>query len=256
MGQYTGLQYNDTSTTTLAGIKQDIYFLAKCNSNSISDGDLNRIINKYYAQVQEVIMGINENFYLQQATADLVIGDGAYSFPDGIHGTAPAYEEIKSIWVAMQPANKTAPLASEYSRANIIDPGAISDPSYVFSTPTAMMFGTYFVLNPLISDATLYPVTNGIKIYYIATQQKLINDTDTPLIFPSFHDAITQGALIDVNLRLGNGEASQMAQATFSKRLKDVAAYASNRIPDEISIIEGQDAQGGWAFPFGKNSMA
>ena len=45
--QYTGLQYNDTSTT-LGGILQDIYFLSKTNVNSFPAGDVNRIVNKYY----------------------------------------------------------------------------------------------------------------------------------------------------------------------------------------------------------------
>ena len=50
MTTYIGLQYNDTGSTTLAGLKQDIYFLGHCNSSSIGDGDMNRIINKYYGQ--------------------------------------------------------------------------------------------------------------------------------------------------------------------------------------------------------------
>jgi len=254
--QYTGLQYSDTNSSTLAGIKEDIYFLGKCNSASISDGDLNRIINKYYAQLQDVIKSVNENFYMCVATTDLVISDGAYSYPDGTSGTAPAYEKFKSLWVALQPKDITSPLVTEYERANIIDPDSISNPAYVFTQPTALIFGTYFVLNPLVTDTTMYPVKRGIKMYYIATQDKLVNDTDTPKIFPSFHDAITQGALIDVHKRLGNSDASEKCKTLFAKRLKDVASYASNRIPDEISVIEGQDAQGGWCYPFGQNSMS
>ena len=253
---YTGLQYSDTSSATLAGLKQDIYFLGKCNSSSISDGDLNRIINKYYAQLQEVVRGVNENFYMVIASTDLVIGDGTYSFPDGLSGTAPAYEKIKSLWVALQPADITNPLVTEYERVNIIDPDAITDPSYTFTQPTALIFGNYFSLYPILTDTTKYPVTGGVKIYYIATQDKLTNDTDVPKIFPSYHDAITQGALIDIHKRLGDSDASEKAKALFNKRLKDIASYASARIPDEVSIVEGQDAQGGWVYPWGNNSMA
>lgn len=251
------MQYSDTNASTLYGIKQDIYFLAKCNSTSIPDGDLNRIINKYYGQLQEVVRSVNENFYMIEATADLVIGDGSYTFPDGI-GTAPAYEKIKSIWVAYSPENISVPLSLDYTRVDIIDPDSISDPAYTFSqeSPKAMMFGTYFVLLPLVTDITKYPVTDGVKIYYIGELDKLVNDTSVPLIFPSFHDAITQGALIDVHARLGNDVESDKAKVMFHNRLEEIKSYASSRIPDELGIVEGQDRLGGWAFPWGFNSMS
>lgn len=257
MTAYTGLQYNDTGATTLAGLKQDIYFLGKCNSSSIADGDMNRIINKYYAQLQEVIRAVNENFYMEEATANLVIGDGSYSFPDGT-GTAAPYEKIKSIWAAFNPAIITAPLTTEYTRVDILDPDSISDPAYTFSeqSPKALMFGKYFILQPLVTDATRFPVTNGVKMYYIAEQDKLTLDTDVPKIFPSFHDAITQGALIDVHKRLGDDTASDKAKKAFEKRLEDCRAYASARIPDELGVVEGQDRAGGWEYPWGSQSMS
>ena len=257
MTTFAGLQYSDTNTATLAGLKQKIYYDGKCNALSVSDGDMNRIINNYYARVQEVIRAVNENFYMVIATTDLVIGDGSYTFPDGT-GTAPAYEKLKAIYVAFMPANIASPQANEYTRVDIIDPTAISDPSYTFSgdAPKAQIFGTYFVLLPLVTDATKYPVTDGVKTYYIATQDKLVNDTDVPKIFPSFHDAIVIGSLIDIHNRMGNDAASEQAKIDFKARLEEVKAYASDHVPDELGIVEGQDEQGGWDFPFGNQSMS
>ena len=244
MSTYTGMQYEDS--TNLQGLREDIYYIGKCNANSISENDLNRIINKYYGQVQEVIKSVNENFYMVQASADLSsTGDGSYTFPDGT-GTAPTYEKIKSLWVALQPANVTNPLVTEFSRVNIIDPDSISDPSYSFSQPTASMFGTYFTLTPL----PVATVTGGLKIYYVATQNKLVNTTDVPLIFPSFHDAIVHGSLIDVSERLGKSELKKQSAEFFAKRLEDIKAYASDRIPDEVGLVEGQDTSGGWCYPW------
>lgn len=249
------MQYSDP--LTLQGIKQDIYFLGKCNSTSISDDDMNRIVNKYYGQLQEVIRSVNENFYMIVAITDLQIGDGSYPYPDGIgFGAAPAYQKVKSIWAAFTPADITAPLNTEFSRVDIIDPDSVSDPSYVFTTPKAKIFGDYFVLEPLVTDVTMYPVTGGVKMYYIATIDVLVNDTDVPKIFVSFHDAITEGSLIDVHQRLGNTEAKKEAQAEFKKRLEEVKAYASSRVPDEVGIVEGQDGLGGWQYPWGNQSMA
>lgn len=253
---YAGLQYSDTNASTLAGLTQDIYYLAKANALSISAGDLNRTINKYYGQLQEAVRSVNENFYLYQATTDLVIGDGSYTFPDGVGGTAPAYEKVKSLWAAFIPANPAAPLPTEFMRVNIVDPDSVTDPSYTFTQPTALPFDKYFILNPLVTDATMYPVAGGLKIYYIATQNTLVNATDVPLIFPSFHDAITQGSLIDVAQRLGNQQLKEDSLALFKKRMEDIRAYASDRLPDEIGIVEGQETAGGWCYPWGFNNMA
>lgn len=250
------MQLNDT--TNLYGIYQDIFYISHANLDSINYVDLNRIINKYYLQLQEVVRAVNENFYQVSATADLVIGDGSYTFPDGT-GTAPAYEKIKSIWVAFNPVDKTTPLASEYVRCDIIDPDSISNPAYTFSSesPKAMIFGKYFVLLPLVTDVTKYPVTDGVKMYYIGEQTLLSLATDVPNIFPTFHDAITEGALIDVLYRLGDEAGSKEYEAKFERRLQEIKAYASSRIPPEIGLVEGNtDNAGGWCFPFGNMSMS
>jgi len=250
------MQYNDSST--LQGIIQDIYYLGKCNGSSVTANNMLRIVNKYYGQLQEAVRSVNENFYMVVGTTSLVTGNGAYSFPDGLTGSAPGYEKVKSIWAAYLPDDVTAPLVTEYQRVNIIDPDAVSNPAYTFSQPTALMFGTYFVLLPIASNTTanLYPVTDGVKMYYIATQDRLVNDADIPKIFPSFHDAITQGSLIDIAERFGNDKLKADSVLLFKKRLEDIRAYASARIPPELGIVEGQDGQGGWVYPWGQNSMA
>jgi len=251
------MQLNDT--TNLIGIKQDLYFTGKFNSSTFDQLDVDRIINKYYGQIQEIIRGINENFYMIVAVTDLVIGDGSYTFPDGVGaGAAPAYEKVKSIWAAFLPQNFLAPLATEYKRVDFIDPNQISQPAYTFTSPKAQPFGTYFTLLPIpVTADGPYPVKGGLKIYYIQQLDFLVNDTDMPKIFRSFHDAITWGALIDIAPRLRNDKLLKQAQDMFKKRCDDIANYASNRILDvSDSIIEGQDAQGGWEYPWGQNSMS
>ena len=250
---YTGMSYGDSST--LQGIREDIYYLGKVNAGFIGANDLNRIINKYYFQLQEVVRQVNENFYMAIATTDLVIGDGTYTFPDGT-GTAPSYEKLKSLWASFAPANPASPLPTDYQRVIVADPDNITNPAYTFSTPTALVFGTYFELLPLVTDVTKYPVTDGVKIYYIAEQNKLVNDSDVPKIFPSFHNAITAGSLIDICTRTGDDKLKKDSETFFKQRLEDIADYASNRLPLEVSILEGQDQSGGYAYPWGQNSMS
>jgi len=246
---------NDTSVT-LNGLYQDMYFLGKFTSATFSTGDLNRIINKYYKILQEDLRSINEDFFMVSATTTLQldsVSNGTYLFPLD-------YEKVKSYWVATNPVNTSAPLYTEFVRCLVMDANAVVDPSYAFSNPTIINFGNYFKLVPqLTNPATgpaLYPVTNGMKIYYIQRQADLVNPTDIPNIFYGYHDAITWGALIDVAQRLGKGNLEEKATAMFAQRRKEMKADASNRILDpENSIVEGQANQGSWGYPYGGNQL-
>jgi hypothetical protein len=242
------MQLNDT--VTLQGLKQDIYFKGKITANTLDQNDLQRIINIYYKQVQAAVRALNEDFFMVTAKADLqpyTINNGVYTFP-------ATYEKIKSYWVAILPQNPVAPLYSEYQRCNVIDANAITDPSYQFDTPTIVNFGTYFVLYPELTNTpqTIYPVTDGMKIYMIPVQPDLVNDTDVPLIFSDYHDIISWGSLIDIAQRLGKPDLKAKAEKAFKDRMAEMKSDASLRILSmESSIVEGQGNQGGWSYPWG-----
>lgn len=240
------------NSTTLIDIKADLYFLGKFNVSTYSANDLNRIINKVYKMLQEDIRGINEDFFLISTKADLQlqsVAQGSYSFPTD-------YEKVKSLWVAATPVNISAPLFTEYQKVSLIDTNAISDTTYQFSNPTAVMFGNYFVLFPFFTDATKYPVTGGVKMYYIPVQVDLVNDTDVPNIFSDYHDVITWGALIEISQRNTDLNLFKQATARFKERRAEMRKDASQRLLDySPEYVEGQGNQGGWAFPFGQKSI-
>jgi hypothetical protein len=237
---------------SLVDIKSDLYFNGKFNSSTYVQNDLNRIINKVYKMVQEDIRAVNEDFFLVNTTAllDLDVNtNGQYTYPSD-------YEKIKSIWVALTPANKAAPLFSEYSKVDIINANAQTNPSYTFSTPTAVTFGTFFKILPALTDATLYPVTKGIKTYYIPTQADLVNDTDVPLIFSDYHDVITWGSLIEIANRNGDNDLYKKATDKFKERRAELKRDASQRVLDiSPEYVEGNLNQGGWSFPWGSKGL-
>lgn len=240
-----------SSSATLNDLKSDIYFKAKITANTFNANDINRIINIYYKIVQEDIRATNEDFFLVSAKADLQLfsnNQGVYTYPTDM-------EKIKSFWVAMQPLNSATPLYTEYIRCQVIDANAITDPSYAFSNPTIINFGTYFSLMPQLIDTKIYPVTGGMKIYYIPVQADLVNSTDTPLIPADYHDVITWGALIDISARMGKPELRTQAVKMFKERREAMKRDIAGRIlNNESSYVEGQGSNGGWAFPFGNSS--
>lgn len=243
------MQLNDT--TNLIGIKQDLYFTGGFNSNTYTANDLNRIINKYYKILQEDIRSINEDFFLVSSKADIPVFipnvAQSFNFPTD-------YEKVKSFWAATTPVNLASPLSTEYARCTVIEPNAITSPSYIFTIPTVSIFGGYFILYPILSNASI--IVGGMKIYYIPIQADLALDTDVPNIFPDYHDAITAGSLIDIGRRMGKSELVAEAQKTFTRRRLELRADISNRILNfEEEYVEGQSSQGGWAFPYGKQGI-
>lgn len=237
--------------TNLNGILQDLYFEGKFNSSTFLANDLLRIINKYYGQCQDLINAVNEDFFMIQAVADLQTGDGTYTFPDGT-GTAPAYLKVKNIKVAMTPANTASPQPTEFIKCTIIDPNQVSDESYVFGAPTVIVYGNYFILLPLTTTF----VTKGVKVTYIPVQTPLANATDIPNIYPSLVDAIVWGSLTEIAPRLQNDSLEAKAIKKWEQRQKDITNYASNRIMNMAGdVVEGQDASGGWLYPFGGGDL-
>lgn len=242
------MQLNDT--TNLIGIKQDLYFNGGFNANTFAQNDLNRIINKYYKMLQEDIRAVNEDFFLVSSRADIPTATtSAPSF-----GFPTDYEKMKSFWAAIAPASLSAPLYSEYVRCAVIDANAITDPAYAFSNPTVQLFGNYFVLYPVLTNAS--PIVTGMKVYYIPLQPDLAADADVPNIFPDYHDAITTGSLIDIGRRMGKDSIVSEAKKTFKQRREEMKEDAGGRILDfEQAYVEGQGPQGGWSFPFGKQGI-
>jgi hypothetical protein len=249
------MQLNDTSTT-LNGIKQDLFFKAKITDSTFSTGDINRIINNYYKKAQAAIRGVNEDFFMDIATANLVANTGG-TYPNE-YPLPTDYEKIKQIQVAFTPANPAAPLSTEYQVLNLIGQESISDPSVAITIPTAVVLDNSFLLYPDQSVATglTLPVTKGIKVFYIAKQPDLVNDSDTPNIFSDYHDVIVWGSLIDIAVRLGNPTLLGEASAMYEKRMEEMKSYAGGRVLELSSPYADSQSLGGWDYTFGKNQLS
>ena len=240
---------NDTAT--LNGILQDIYFNGKITASTFSANDLLRIVNKYYKMLQGDLRAVNEDFFVEISTTDIVANTGG-TYPNE-YPWPQDYEKIKNLLVAMNPVNLSAPLNTEFQRVQIIDANSVTDPSYVFSSPTAQAFADSFLLWPLLPA---YPVRGVMKCFYIPIQPDLAADTDKPNIFADYHDAITWGSLIDIGHRMGRENLQKKAELMFKSRRQEMKDYASSKILDgQSSVIEGQN-QGNWMFPFGQNGMS
>jgi len=248
------MQLNDT--INLNGLKQSIYYLAKINASTFSQSDLNRIINIYYKQAQSAIRGINEDFFMDIATTDLVANTGG-TYPNE-YPLPSDYEKIKQIQVAFTPSNPAAPLSTEYQVLNLIGQESISDPSAAITDPTAVILDNSFLLypDPSVTTGLTLPVTKGIKVFYIAKQPDLVNDGDTPNIFSDYHDVIVWGSLIDIAVRLGNPTLLSEASAMFTKRMNEMKSYASGRVLELSSPYADSQSLGGWIYLHGRNSMS
>jgi len=226
--------------------------LGKFSANTFQANDLNRIINKYYYIAQSDIRAVNEDFFGEISTGDLMTNFGG-TYPNEVP-LPTDYEKITQVRAAYTPQNIAAPLQTEFQVLDLIKVDQISDPSYtVFSNPTAMLFDNALFL-AVLPAAT---VSGGLQIFYIVSQTPLANDTDKPNIFADYHDVITWGSLIDVGTRLGKTDLVKQAMGMFAQRRADMKAYASQRAIDmKGAYVEGQGNLGGWDYNHGHNSMS
>jgi hypothetical protein len=248
------MQLNDT--TNLNGVLQDIYFNGKITVNTFPANDLLRIVNKYYKIAQSYLRGVSEDFFGEIWTLDLQTNTGG-TYPNEYILTNTSYEKIKAIYASYSPQNVAAPLwPSEFTQMALITQDQISQPGYAFNTsnPYAIIYDSQsFFIEPLPTVT----VTGGLKVFTIELQADLANATDKPNIFSDYQDVITWGSLIDIAIRKGDDKLFKIASAMFKKRGDELKEYAGGHVPVMAgAIVEGQDAQGGWSYPFGYNQMS
>lgn len=233
---------------TVGEIKNDIYFNAKITADTITQTDLLKYINEAYRTAQMLIRGINENYFLVKAVADLELSatnDSAYSYPTNV-------EKVVQVQVALQPAVSTAPEDNEFQVATFISQQQIQNPNVMFSRPHAVGFNGYFVLYPELTDTTIYPVTGGVKMFLIKRLDDLTTDLSVPEFNKDYHEYITWYV---VELIAGRLEKEALRQRALDKRIdwgERLKTHVSGLILDNMGIIvEGQTGNSGWDYPFG-----
>lgn len=231
-------------------IREDIYFNAKINSSTFTGAEILKYINDGYREAQMLIRGINENYFLVYDTTTLQlssVNDSSYTYPDDC-------EKVVQLQVALQPADSSSPLSSEFQVCNFISQSQIQNPNVTFSRPHAVAFGDYFVLYPTLvnTSATTYPVTNGMKIYYIQRLAELTSDTDVPNFNKDYHQYITWYVVDILCNRLNKTTLRDNARLKKKEWAENLTRYISGREMDmQGLILEGQSGNFGWDYPFG-----
>lgn len=208
---------------TGANLLSQIRFLTNQNSTTLSDADCVRLMNIYFNRLVQSIVDVNEDFFADYQTFDLVASQREYTLPTDCL-------KIKRLEVTYDGTNwhKAEPILQHEAELPLDDSNAtVVDGDYSTSYPRYHVFDNSYFLYPRPTAN----VTDGGKLWYIQRQTALAADSaESAVTIPiEFHYLIAEGASADVFRRLGKENRAQVADANFARGEQQMKAKVSGR---------------------------
>lgn len=204
---------------TLLTIRNDVrHYLDESTQADWLDADLNRIINKNYHRVVTSVIDVFEDYYLTEATADIVADQQEYALPSDFYKMRRV-EINYDIDSSNSSFSRCLPMNIDQVRYNL---GNANIGVKILRNPS------YYIQGDLIGFIPI-PTTAGdeaIKIWYIKQKTDLVEDTDTiDIPYPDRYFGIISKATAAESLRKGQqetveGERLEMEAQNDLERMK------------------------------------
>lgn len=204
---------------TLLTIRNDVrHYLDESTQADWLDTDLNRIINKNYHRVVASVIDVFEDYYLTEATADIVADQQEYALPSDFYKMRRV-EINYDIDSSNSSFSRCLPMNIDQVRYNL---GNANIGVKILRNPS------YYIQGDLIGFIPI-PTTAGdeaIKIWYIKQKTDLVEDTDTiDIPYPDRYFGIISKATAAESLRKGQqetveGERLEMEAQNDLERMK------------------------------------
>jgi hypothetical protein len=207
---------------TLSTLRADTrHYLDESAQADWLDSDLTRIINKNYHRVVTAVIEVFENYYITEATTDMVASQQEYALPSDFLKIRRV-EANYDIDSANSSFSRCLPIDIDSIRYNLANNNA---------GVTILRNPAYYVQGNLIGFIPI-PTNNGdeaIKLWYVALKSDLVEDTDTidiPYV-DRYYGIITKATAAEA-LRKGQQESAE------AKRLEDEAQADIERMKREL----------------------
>ena len=206
-----------SSWQTLSNVLTTVRSLVGKDTTTLPDSELLPIANKYYYLIVRELIGLNENFYAEISSSDLVLNQEEYVLP--IDNTTNTYGGglIKI---------QRAEISYDNINWRVITP--LSLPSVVFPVATDASVATYYSssypsywfadrslwLAPAPdSDNYTTPGNGNLRIYWIKRPSEMTATSDIPDLPKDWLAVLQEGILYDVYRRF-----SRTNEATDAKQ--------------------------------------
>lgn len=203
---------------TLDNVFSDVRFNASKDSTTLSDAELLRLANKYYALLMRELIDLNEDLYAQISSTALVAGQREYPLPTdstttyggglvklqrveiSYDGSSWRVADPISLQEISGPTILDADLNSEFDKGN---------PRYWFKDRSV------WIAPVPGSDDSVAAQNTNLRIYWIQRVNELTATTDIPDLPKDFLSVLTEGILTDVFRMLGRTTDMSVAQRNF-----------------------------------------
>lgn len=222
---------------TLNDVFTDVRYNSGKDSTLLSNTDLTRIANKYYYLLLRELIDINEDFYAEISSTDLVSSQREYPLPTDSTSSGYGGGLIKLQRVEVTYDNTNWYIGTPISPQTI--PGPITldtdlNQIYDKSAPVYWYKDRSLFLAPVPGTGDYTTAGNAnLRIFWIKRKNELVATTDVPDIPKDFLAILTEGMLIDVFRQYGRIADMQLAMKNWQEGLVAARRLEANPEQDE-----------------------
>ncbi len=232
---------------TVSDLNDQVRYEANLTAQDLPDADLLRLYNKHYQDLITDIVNLDENFFFEISSADLIATQQEYTLPRKTLSDASTTEAMKTIKVELQLDGETFFTAKRMSITEFDNPVEVNDQTWVndnFRTNEP----AYFIAEQslFLLPFPVLTVVGGIRLYYAERPNDLADSNDSPHQgFPlSYHYLLVEGALMDIGRRFRKTDLEASSTNKFNAGSAEMLNELEPRSLDEdLGFVANDDYQ-------------
>lgn len=235
---------------TLADVYADVRYNTGKDSTTLTDAQLLRLANKYYAQIVRHLVDLNEDIYAEISSADLVANQMEYVLP--VDNTSSTYGggaiKIMRVEVSLDGTNwyEAKPfglsnLGIPFMKAESGNAAAITTINLEFSsTQPYYSFAdrSIFLLPIPVSTDSVAASNANLMIYWVKRPNELTSSSSIPDIPKDFLNVLSEGIMQDVFRKSGRTADFRLAKQEYKDGISEMRAIEANEEPKRPFVFK------------------
>jgi len=186
------------------------------DTTQLTDAVLNVFINtRYHELVSKLMTAFEDYFGTSDNTIDLVTDQVEYDLPVDANSRCEVMK-VKRVEIAYDGSDYN--LAYPFDMNDKWTTESDTQGQYTQEEPHYYLYGNKIGFDPKPTSNQ----SNAVKLWYIARQADLSNDTDKPAIPDEYHQLIVYGASADVKKRDDNFNAARNYEMDYKEGVREM----------------------------------
>lgn len=212
---------------TLQNVYDDVRFNCGKDTNTLTNAELLRLANKYYALMVRELVDLNEDLYAQISSTALVANQREYPLPtDSVSTFGGGLIKLQRVEISFDGTNwyVADPLSlQEISSPTTLD--ADINRQFQKASPRYWFKDRSVWIAPIPGSGDSVAANNtNLRIYWIQRKNELTAVGDIPEIPKDFLNVLVEGMLVDVFRKFGRTTDMRIAQQAWTAGIEKMRA--------------------------------